>query len=143
MTALPFAHSDLFRFDAGRYELGDFTRCSGLEIAVVTETRSEGGINAWDYQFASRLRCGNLTLVRPVTQRSPDLVQWVSEQAQETTPLEADIVSFGPDHRPLVYYHLERVVPVRWIGPVFDTASSGAAMEGVEIAYGRLLGKKA
>ncbi|MFE6692121.1 phage tail protein [Streptomyces sp. NPDC057743] len=135
MTSLPFAHSDLFRLDVGMYELGSFTSCNGLSCSMVTETRSEGGLNTRVHQLPSHLEYGNVTLSRPLTQLTPALWLWIRAQALRRVPMMAQLAALGPDRRPLVCWTLTGVVPVRWSGPSFDTASSGAALETLEIAH--------
>ncbi|QIS23525.1 phage tail protein [Nocardia terpenica] len=135
MTLLPFAVNNLFRFDVGVYELGSFTSCQGLGCSVATETRTEGGVNDRVHQLPSHLEYSHITLSRPLTQLTTTVWAWISAQARTPVPLLADLTALGPDRQPLVRWILYGVVPVRWNAPAFDTETSGAATETLEIAH--------
>jgi phage tail-like protein len=135
VAELPFATSVRFRVVIGAADLGAFTTCDGLACEVEVEERWEGGVDNHPWILPTRLRYSHIVLTRPLTAATVAVWQWVQMQASQPVPTTGQIVALAPDHRPIVRWSLDRVLPVRWQGPSFTAEASQAAMETLELAH--------
>ncbi|NUR57401.1 MAG: phage tail protein [Catenulispora sp.] len=135
MTDKPFATSVRFRVTIGAADLGSFSTCDGLSCEVEVVEHWEGGMDTHPWILPSRLRYSHIVLTRPLTASTVAAWQWVQAQVVLPIPATGRIVALDPDHKPIVRWDLDRVVPVRWQGPSFSAESSQAAMETLELAH--------
>ena len=116
-------------------DLGVFTQCDGLGCEVVIEQREEGGNNGFVHQLPGRLKFTNVKLTRPVNQDTMKVSDWFASMTKGVTRTEAEIVALSRDGNPVVTWHLEGVIPVKWTGPQLSVDSPKVATETIELAH--------
>lgn len=115
--------------------IGTFTSCEGLGIEVVMEQREEGGNNGLVWQLPVRMKYSNIKLVRPIGPDSVKLTQWIVKVLDGLGSTRGEIKAMSTDGTPVVTWHLDQVVPVRWTGPTLNLDSPKVFTETLEIAH--------
>ncbi|WP_432421585.1 phage tail protein [Nocardia brasiliensis] len=137
--ATHLATTTAFWVRVGRLDLGTFTTCEGLSCDVDYEEFWEGGLNTRPWRLPTRIRYSNVVLTRPLESNSAAYLLWLQSAALKLVPLNGEIAALGPTRTPIVRWELQGVVPVRWQGPSFTAASTGVAMETIELGHHGLI----
>ncbi|MGW1076938.1 phage tail protein [Streptomyces sp. NPDC002537] len=117
-------------------DLGLFTECTGLALAVEVDEVVDGGINDSLVYLPTRIKYSPLVVARPVNEDSPRWSQWVQESVQQQAkPLTGHIACLGEDNKPVATWELLNVTPVAWRGPSLHAAGGGVAMEEIEFVH--------
>lgn len=129
------AVSVAFQVTIDDVSLGTFSKCEGLGVEVVIETREEGGNNLAVWQLPTRVKYPNIRLSRPLGRQTRMVQDWFTGVSSGYVPKTATIVAMTAQGRQIAKWELLDVVPVRWTGPTFDANTPAVATETVEIAH--------
>lgn len=123
------------------YNLGDWASCEGLGFKVNTDSREEGGNQAFIHKLPRGIEYNNIKLTRPVTSDSGKISAWFARLATDFKRTTAQITLWSTDHKkPIATWQLDGVIPVSWSGPSMSVDSPKAATETIEIAHHGFLG---
>jgi phage tail-like protein len=125
----------MFKVEIDGKHLGLWSSFEGLGMESTIETREEGGNNTFVHQLPGRLKYTNVRITRPVGTDSSLVADWLAGMADGVRRTTAMISALGPDHREIVTWSLDGVVPVRWTGPAFNVEHARIATETLELAY--------
>ena len=132
-----------FRFvlELNALNVAGFSECTGLNIAVKTSTYHEGGRNDSTLIFPEMTSHGNITLKKGLT-ASNELLSWQMDVAKgefEINPRsevnQIAIVLQDANSKTVKRWELNRVLPVKWVGPDLKATTSEIAVESLELAY--------
>lgn len=134
--------SSRFLFEVDGVEIGLFGSVRGLSVSSKTEDVTEGGQNGFVHHLPGRLEWPNIVFSRGLTQ-SDALFEWMNKTAGEgfaansnkITRSTGAITAIGSDGARLRSWSLDSVFPVRWTGPDFDSATTTALSEELEVAH--------
>ena len=124
-----------FSVEIDHQHLGIFTSCEGLGCEIVLEQREEGGNNDFVYQLPVRFKYTNIKLTRPLDKDTENVANWFATMRGSLTRTTGHITALTPDKTPMVTWHLDGVIPVRWQGPSFNAESAKMATETLELAH--------
>jgi phage tail-like protein len=116
-------------------ELGNFTSCEGLGCEITIETREEGGENGFIHQLPGRMKYTNVKFTRPINADSSKVASWMSSMVTDIKRHTATIEARTADGETVCKWNLDKVIPVKWLGPQFNVDTPKVAMETVELAY--------
>jgi phage tail-like protein len=125
----------MFKVEVDSTKLGLWNSFEGLGMETTVETREEGGNNHFIYQLPGRLKYTNVKMSRPIGADSERVATWIASMADGVKRTTARITALGPDNREVVSWSLDGVIPVRWVGPVFNVDTPKVATETLELAY--------
>lgn len=125
----------LFRVQIDQVSLGLWSSFEGLGWETVIETREEGGVNDFVHQLPGRMKVSNVKITRPLGRDSAKVAAWFASLTIQVQRATAHITAVGPDHRDVVTWSLDGVVPVRWTGPSFNVDTLKVATETLELAH--------
>jgi phage tail-like protein len=134
--------SPMFLFEVDGVQIGVFQEVSGLELQVAVKEYEEGGENGFVHKFPGRSSWPHIVMKSGVT-NSDALFQWVSKSSGEgfaaagnkITRSTGAITAIGTDGTRLRSWDIQGAFPVRWRGPNFNSGSSEALQEELEIAH--------
>ena len=123
------------------FNLGDWASCEGLGFKVNTDSREEGGNQAFVHKLARGIDYNNVKLTRPVMSDSGKISSWFANLATNHKRTTAQITLWSTDQKkPIASWQLDGVIPVSWSGPSMSVDSPKAATETIEIAHHGFLG---
>jgi len=116
-----------------------FSSVSGLSIETEVVPMQQGGNNTYVHQLKGQTKYGNIVLKRGVT-TSKEFHDWVKKSVNHETdkpPREnGSIVVFDDDGQTAkATWEFVRAWPCKYEGPSFDTNSSAALIETLELAH--------
>lgn len=138
-----FASKSFFRLKIDAFDLGSFTTCSGLSAEMEMEQYAQGGENGFVRYFPTRVKWSNLTLTRTVTtDGTAKVLNWLTSLTQRVKRGTGEVVALHPNKKTVIArWDVHGIVPVRWQGPDFDSSTSAAGVERLELAHEGLVQK--
>ena len=114
---------------------GGFSECTGLEMAMQPEEYKEGGRNGAVLRFPNRVTWSNLILKKGAA-LGTELWDWHYGFVTGAGRRRDGVITLLDAARaPVVVWYFRRGLPVKYTGPTFNAAQSGAAIETIEIAH--------
>ena len=124
-----------FYVEIGGMPQAVFTEVSGLQLEMTTTDCEEGGVNGFIRRLPGRMRVGNLTLKRGMS-NSDEFFKWCMDAVQgKITRQHVTVRAFDAEGNPLAAWNFENAFPVKWTGPQFTSATSALAIETLELAH--------
>jgi len=115
--------------------VGGFTRVSGLEASLETESYAEGGVNGFVHQLPTRAAPSRLVLEHGLTANS-SLWNWFDNAARGVVQrCNGTVALLDRRQIPVMWWNFRGALPVRWSGPALDAASGELAVESIELAH--------
>lgn len=115
---------------------GGFSECTGLEMALDSEKRHEGGLNATEHRFPTRVTWPNFTLKRGVARISQSGWDWLYEFGEgKVKRMDGVIMLMDALHVPHNIWTFKRAFPVKFQGPAMKGTGNEVAIESLELAH--------
>jgi phage tail-like protein len=115
-----------------------FTACSGLSIETEVVEYQEGGENTHTHKLKGQTKYSNIVLKRGVTS-SKDFFAWMDESVTKPPGRgrKNGIIRIFDDNGTTVKssWEFKEAWPCKFEGPQFDTGSSAALIETLELAH--------
>ncbi|REE18423.1 phage tail-like protein [Paraburkholderia sp. BL27I4N3] len=123
-----------FRVEFDQVQHGGFSRVKGLTRETRVEVRREGGVNDFEYRFATLTSYGNLILERGLA--DDFLWTWQEDVAQGRVQRRTLTVGLHDSLDQEVWRWLIRAAfPVKWSVSDLDAANNQVLVESVEFAH--------
>lgn len=119
--------------------IGEFARCTGLEVQYEVLEYAEGGQNGFVHKLPGAVRYSNLVLTRGVTNETA-LLDWLTGFQQLDTRPAVIVQLLDELGTPLRTWGFQSAFPVRWAGPTLADEAE-AATETLEIGHNGLVSK--
>ena len=133
----PFDPVTKFRFavQIAGVTVGWFTECNGLTVEREVISHPEGGINDLVHQLPGRVKQSRITLKRGLADNA--LWTWFDQGLYDGKVKRHDIsiVLYSSDLKQKKQWDLTKAYPVKWTGPDFQSDSTQAAIETVELVH--------
>ncbi len=136
----PYA-SFRFKIEAKGITGGHFFSASGLSVSTEVVEHQEGGRNDYTHKLHGQTKYQNLVLKRGVT-TDKSFFNWIKqsiktpkEKVNLTVYLYGDKGGIDGVKEVVHQWNLYKAWPCKWEGGSFDTNSSAALVETLEIAY--------
>jgi phage tail-like protein len=125
-----------FEVKIGEETHASFSEASGLQVEVEMTEYREGGNNGVIHRFPGHTKFGNLVLKRGVVRKN-DFYTWLKKIIDgKFEPKNVSLIMYGgPDGSKVLTWHFNNAYPVKWIGPLFQTAAPEIAIETLELVY--------
>ena len=124
-----------FYVEIGGVAQAVFTEVSGLQIEMTTTDYEEGGVNGFVHRLPGRMKVGNVTLKRGMTQ-SNELFKWCMEAASGAiTRRNVTVWMYDSAGGELARWSFQNAYPVKWAGPQLAASPAAAAIETLELAH--------
>jgi len=116
--------------------IGGFTQVSGLESAINTEDRVEGGVNGFVHKLLKETTYPNLVLSHGLVDIDA-LWAWYDRTASGViTRKHGTVMLLDAQQLPVMWWDFRDALPVKWAGPSFDAGADGqVAVERVELIH--------
>jgi phage tail-like protein len=119
--------------------IGEFARCTGLEVNYEVLEYVEGGQNGFVHKLPGVVRYSNLVLTRGITNETA-LLDWLTQFQQMDTRPGVIVQLLDGAGTPLRTWGFQSAFPVRWVGPTLaDEVES--ATETLEIGHNGLVSR--
>lgn len=126
----------------GHSSLGNWTKCEGLNVEYEVHEYSEGGLNGFVHRLPGRAKYQNIKLTRPIDASSAAVAGWVASVQAMGNRVTAQIAVVDAEGKPITFWNLLDVFPVRWSGPNLDVDTAQVATESLELAHNGFLGPR-
>lgn len=135
-TPLPL-QSGRFLVEIGSEVVANFQDCSGLSMEVEVQEYIEGGNNEFVHKLPGRLKFGNITLRRGVTDNT-QFAMWRPKIEGGKITVERkniSIILFSHSGETVKTWEVTEAYPVKWTGPDLKASSMDVAIETLELAH--------
>jgi phage tail-like protein len=126
-----------FSVTIGGMTIGEFAKCTGLEVNYEVFEYAEGGQNGFIHKFPGGTRYSNLVLTRGIT-REAELLNWLLKFQQGETRSTVTVSLLDETGRVMRAWGFSEAFPVRWTGPTLADEGE-AATETLEIGHNGLV----
>ncbi len=134
----PLTSTSHYELTVGGSVIGRFQQCTGLEMSFEVYEYAEGGNNEFVHRLPGRLRYPNLVLTFGMTDDKA-LYKWFWDTRTQVDRKEIRVRLMKDNTRDAVRaWSFADAFPVRWTGPVLESASASLATEVLEIAHAGL-----
>lgn len=128
-------HRFQVRIDNTTYELGSWSKVSGLNVQWARITYRAGENND-TVVIPGNVSYSTIKLSRAACSDSDTVQKWLVSTSRQHQPLSGAIVMIGHDNKTAVItWELKRFFPIGWSISDFDSSSSRAAIENLELAH--------
>ncbi len=116
-------------------QVGFFTQVTGLSAQVDVMEYPEGGRNDYVHKLPSRIKQGNITLKRGVTQEKA-LLEWFHKTVVQAKPVDLTLTLYDSYGKKVQAWSFNGAYPVKWTGPDANAGGNDVMTETLEIAHG-------
>jgi len=125
-----------FRVSIDAFELGYWTKMSGLGIEIKTTPRSDSAMSFFQHHMPAHMEYSHITLERPLTTETGLVLAWFNTYHMLPIPTAGSIQCLDQSLSVIMSWDMIGVSPVRWKGPSMDaSASNNVATEVLELAH--------
>jgi phage tail-like protein len=128
----------LFAIELDNVDVAHFGELTGLQAQTEVFEYKEGGLNSSSHKLPGRTTYSNVTLKWGSTD-DYKLWDWYYAVITSTTPVAlakaVSIIQFDSELDEVRRWNLRNALPVKWVGPNFNAATSQVGIETLEIAY--------
>lgn len=115
-----------------------FSSISGLSVSIDPVDHEEGGVNEYTHKLKGQTKYTNIVLKRGVT-TTRTFFSWmkdsVNNKASRAGRKNGTITLFNDHGKVVQEWRFLRAWPCKWEGGSFDTSSSAALIETLELAH--------
>lgn len=129
-----------FKIEIGGVAVAGFTHCAGLKNETEVFEYAEGGENSKVRKLIGKSKVSNLVLKKGLI-LDDSLWKWrdeIQNAEGEITRKDGSVIVCNDDNAEIARFNFFEAWPIRWDGPEFDSQSSQAACETLELAIERL-----
>lgn len=116
-------------------DLGYWSKISGLGMSISTTDRGETAMNFFQHHLPAHLTYDKITLERPVSPNSVNIMNWISAYHMLPVPSTGQICCLGDGGEIIMTWEMIGITPVSYKGPSFDAASTSPAVEQLTIQH--------
>jgi phage tail-like protein len=116
-------------------DLGFWTKVSGLGMTIVTVDRGDSAMTFFQHHLPGHLTYDKITLSRPVTGDSVNIMNWISAYHMLPIPTAGQICCVDQNGSVVMQWDMIGITPVTWKGPEFDANQHNVAMEHLTIHH--------
>jgi phage tail-like protein len=128
------SHRFVVRIDNGSYDLGSWTKVSGLKVNWQRCSYRSSGKN--DEQIcAGNISYQNIRLARAACSDSAAVQKWLTETSRARQTLSGAVFMLDFVGLPVIQWKLKQFFPIGWDITDFDAGGARAAMETLELAH--------
>lgn len=117
---------------------GAFTDCTLPTIEWEMETIKEGGQNTSVLQLPGPRKQATVTLKNGIGVVSELLIWCIATMNQKFQRRNITITVLNPMLAPIMVWHIEGALPIRWTAPQLQTESNTVAIQTLELACGEV-----
>lgn len=129
--------SGRFLVEIGKEVVAHFQECTGLTFEVEVQEYIEGGNNEFVHKLPGRIKYGNITLKRGVTDNK-QFANWRPKIEGGKITVERknlSIILFNHAGETVKTWEVAEAYPVKWTGPDMRASSMEIAIESIELAH--------
>jgi phage tail-like protein len=116
-------------------DLGYWTKVNGLGMTIATTDRGESAMNFFQHHLPGHLTYDKITLERPVSSNSANIMNWFAAYHMLPIPTAAQICCIDQTGSVVMSWDMLGVTPVAWKGPNFDANQHSPAVEQLTIHH--------
>lgn len=128
------SHQFVVSVDHGEYDLGAWTKASGLSVSW-TACQYRSGESNDSLIFPGNIKYSNIKLARAACSDSAKVQEWLVKTTKDHTPLSGVIRLVDYLYKPVVSWQLKEFYPVGWNITDLDAGTSRPAIETLELAH--------
>jgi phage tail-like protein len=128
------SHRFVVAIDSGRYDLGSWSKVSGLNVTWSVCTHRPGdGNEVWICPGATRYP--NIRLSRAACSDSQIVQQWLCDTSRAHQPLSGSVKMLDWSLETVVEWKLKQFFPVGWAISDFESTGARPAVETLDLAH--------
>jgi phage tail-like protein len=116
-------------------DLGYWTKVNGLGMSISTTDRGDTAMSFVQHHLPSHLVYDKITLERPVSASSANIMNWFSAYHMLPIPTAGQICCVDQTGAVLMTWDMLGITPVTWKGPDFDANQHSVATEKLTIHH--------
>lgn len=115
-----------------------FTECKLPDIEWDLMTLKEGGLNTYVHRLAGPRKETSLTLKNGVGSANVLLSWYLMTMNQKYMRRTVTVTLFNSLMMPMMVWHIENALPIKWSGPDLKTDDNTVAIEELQLACGEI-----
>jgi phage tail-like protein len=121
--------SVFFSVTVDAFDLGDWTKMSGIGMSIQTDDRPESAMNFFEHHMPKHMHYEPISLERPVSPETGLVMAWISAYHLLPIPTAGEIRCLDQHGAVLMTWSMFGVSPVSWKGPNMDASANHIAVE--------------
>jgi phage tail-like protein len=127
-------HRFVVRVDMSRYDLGSWTKVSGLKVSWSKHVYRPGNNND-ELVFPGNISYETVKLARAACSDSATVQDWLSTTSRHAKLLSGGISMLDHMGMPVITWNLRQFFPISWAVSDFDSSGARPAIETLELAH--------
>lgn len=135
MSVLNPGISVFFSVTVDSFDLGDWTKMSGIGMQISTTDRAESAMNFFQHHLPAHMMYDEVSLERPISPETGTVMAWISAYHLLPIPTAGQIQCLDQSGSVLMSWSMFGVTPVSWKGPTMDAGANQVAMETLKFRH--------
>ncbi|HJP73306.1 MAG TPA: phage tail protein [Pseudonocardiaceae bacterium] len=134
------SHRFTFSVDKGSYDLGSWSKVTGLSVNWAMCTYTYGGTDNSFWVSPGPPKYPNIKLSRAACSDSATVQKWLGEALNDRVPLSGSVMMLDWLGTTIVEWKMDHFFPCGWSITEFDAGSAKPLVETLEIAHTGFIG---
>lgn len=135
-------HRFVVQIDMAEYDLGTWTRVTGLSVSWSRHSYRPGDNND-ELVFPGNVSYQPIRLSRAACSQSAKVQQWLKDTSRSHTPISGGIHMLDYVGVPVITWELKQFFPISWAISDFDSTTGKPAIETLELTHTGFLNDEA
>ena len=127
--------SVFFSVTVDSFDLGDWTKMSGIGMGITTNDRPESAMNFFQHHLPAHMTYDEIVLERPISPETGAVIAWISAYHMLPIPTAGQIQCLNQAGSVVMSWDMFGVTPVSWKGPTMDAGANTIAMETLRLRH--------
>ena len=127
--------SVFFAVSVDSFDLGDWTKMSGIGMTISTDHRPDSAMNFFQHHMPKHMEYAPIVLERPISAETGAVMAWISAYHMLPIPTAGQIQCLDQAGSVVMTWSMFGVSPMSWKGPSMDAGGNSVAMEQLTLAH--------
>ena len=127
--------SVFFSVTVDSFDLGDWTKMTGLGMSISTKDRPESAMSFFYHHLPEHMIYDEITLERPISPETGAVIAWINAYHMLPVATAGQIQCLDQSGSVVMTWSMFGVSPVSWKGPTMDAGSNAMAMETLKLRH--------
>jgi phage tail-like protein len=124
-----------FKVEIGGHELGNWSKCEGLDVAWETAEYRAGDSGNYRWYFPGFTKYSTIKVTRAASPESKSVHEWLQKHSFSHKKEHGKITLYDSAYKEVMSWDLVEVMPSKWSISPFDANGSSVAVETLELVH--------
>lgn len=124
-----------FKVEIGGHELGNWSKCEGLDVSWETAEYRAGDAGNYRWYFPGFTKYSVIKVTRAASPESKKVHEWLQKHSFSHKKETGKVILYDSAYKEVMSWELVEVMPSKWSITPFDANGSSVAVETLELVH--------